>query len=311
MFYNGSMEAAVTQPREIQLQDNAKSEPPDLMAYRGARYSGYVHPGLRVPELLLNEPERASCLPDTRLLMDCEGRQIVRLPLILENRQVYCFSYYFRNRSLQRSLRRCYALRVLEASRRLGSEGLRTLSVLAAVRRNGQFLNRHSLIIAREIPDVAELSSIGNHRYHVHPQREIDESLSPELARTVAEWHSRGFFHGDLKTRHILVSGAGPRHFSFVDLEKTLHLPRLPRALQDVLAARDLIQLFSSSPITQSNPPLRARLLKSYMAHRRLSPQRVEKLERVIHLYGADGPFEQGKTLAGNLIGLLRRSLGV
>ena len=309
MFYNGSMEAAAPQPRQIELQDNTRSELPDLVAYRGPRYSGYVHPGLRVPDLLLNEPERAFCLPDTKLLIDCSGRQIVRLPLILENRQVYCFSYYFRNRSLQRALRRCYAVRVLEASRRLGSEGLRTLSVLAAVRRNRQFLNRHSLIIAREIADVAELSSIGKHRYHVHPQREIDESLSPELARAVAEWHSRGFFHGDLKTRHILVSGTNPTHFSFVDLEKTLHLPRAPRALQDVLAARDLVQLFSSSPITQSNPPLRARLLKSYLTHRQLSPQRAGKLQRIVHLYETDGPFEQGKTLAGNLVGFLRRGL--
>ena len=311
MFYNGSMEATAPQPRQIQLQENTRFEPPDLVAYRGARYSGYVHPGLRVPHLLLNEPERAASLPDTKLLLECDGRQIVRLPLILENRQVYCFSYYFRNRSLQRALRRCYAFRVLEASRRLGSEGLRTLTVLAAVRRNRQVLNRHSLIIASEIPDVAELSSIGNHRSHVHPQRDVDESLSPELARAVAEWHTRGFFHGDLKTRHILVSGTCPGRFSFVDLEKTLHLPRAPRTLQDVLAARDLVQLFSSSPITQSNPLLRARLLKSYLNHRQLSPQRVGKLERIIHLYGTDGPFEQGKTLAGNLIGLLRRRLGV
>lgn len=305
------MEATAPQPRQIQRQENARSEPPDLVAYRGARYSGYVHPGLRVPHLLLNEPERVSCLPDAKLLLDGAGRQIVRLPLIVESRRVYCFSYYFRKRSLQRALRRCYAFRVLEASRRLGSQGLRTLNVLAAVRKNRQVLNRHSLIIASEIADVAELSSIGNHRCPVHTQQEIDESLSPDLARAVAEWHSRGFFHGDLKTRHILVSANCPRHFSFVDLEKTLHLPRAPRALQDALAARDLIQLFSSSPITQSNPPLRARLLKSYLTHRQLSPQRVENLERIVHLYGADGPFEQGKTLAGNLIGLLRRGLGV
>ena len=305
----GGMEAIAPQPRRIELQENARSEPPPLVSYRGPRYSGYVHPLLRVPHLLLNEPERAACLPDAKLLLDCAGRQIVRLPLILENRQVYCFSYYFRNRSLQRSLRRCYAFRVLEASRRLRGEGLRTLSVLAAVRRNRQVLNRHSLIIASEIAGVAELSSIGNHRYHVHPQQEIDESLGADLARAVAEWHSRGFFHGDLKTRHILVSATSPRYFSFVDLEKTLHLPRAPRPFQDVLAARDLIQLFSSSPTTQSNPALWARLLQSYLAHRQLSPQRVQKLEGMVHLYGADGPFEQGKTLAGNLISWLQKSL--
>ncbi len=70
-----------------------------------------------------------------------------------------------------------------------------------------------------------------------------------------------------------------------------------------------LAGFFSSSPTTQSNPALRARLLKSYLAHRQLSPQRVQKLERMIHLYGDDGPFEQGKTLAGNLVSWLQRSL--
>ena len=304
------MEATAPQPQPIRQRENIRSERPDLVAYRGARYSGYVHPGLRAPQLLLNEPERASCLPDARLVLDCAGRQILRVPLIVEDRQVNCYSYYFRNRSFQRSLRRCYAFRVLEISRRLANEGLSTLTVLAAVRRNREVLNRNSLIIAGEIAGVVELSSIGNHRSQVHPRQEIDESLSRELARAVAEWHSRGFFHGDLKTRHILVSGTGPRQYSFVDLEKTLHLPRSPRVLQDVLAARDLIQLFSSSPITRSNPPLRARLLKSYLDYRQISSQRAAKLERMVQLYGADGPFDQGKTLAGNLLGWLSRALG-
>lgn len=309
LFYNGGMEATAPQPRPVRLQPEAGVEPPLLTAYRGPRYSGFVHPDLRVPQLLLNEPERASCLPDARLLLDCEGRQIVRLPLIVENRQLNCFTYYFRNRSVQRSLRRCYAFRVLRASRRLVSQGLKTLNVLAAVRRNGQPLNRHSLLIASEIPDVVELSSIGNHRYHVHPQQDIDETLSTELARAVAQWHSRGFFHGDLKTRHVLVAATSPRTFSFVDLEKTLYLPGAPGLVQDVLAARDLIQLFSSSPATQSQPELRGKLLHSYLSYRGLSQRRTEQLERIVRLYGNDGPFQQGNTLAGNLLQWLRQSL--
>ena len=127
------------------------------------------------------------------------------------------------------------------------------------------------------------------------------------FARELAGFHSKGFFHGDLKTRHVLVqhrSNRGPRFF-FVDLEKCISVPYFPGFLRDILAARDLIQLFASLP--RESPGFAQGessklLLRRYLEAAPISGRRRKRLRSIVKLYSSQGEFQQGRTLLSNVL---------
>lgn len=279
----------------------------EFRPYSGKRYYGWVHPEFAPPVELLETPENANRLPQAQSLLDCRGRQIHRLPLRFRGELHSCFVYYFRNASWNRAVRSSYAFRSLRIAEKLQQGGIGTLEVLAALKRTNELWNWHSLVVAREIESVCEIQSAGSHVYPIHSMVEFSESLSCALARRLAEIHRLGFFHGDLKTRHILISAQpnpGPR-FYFVDLEKCRHLPLLPAPARDLLAARDLIQLFASLPAGAR--ALRNQFLQEYFHAGSLSPARQERIQRVLTLYEPAHRFQQGETLAAGLWRSLRK----
>ena len=273
--------------------------------HQGTHYQGWVHPEFSPPEQLLETPEKAGDLPGAEPVLDCRGRQIFRTPLRFQDGPQSCFTYYFKNSSFSRSLRSCYAFQCLKISEKLRAEDFGTLEVVAAVKKKGEWLNWHSLVVAREIESVREVDSEGSHIYRVHPAEELSPELAGRLARELVRFHARGFFHGDLKTRHILVRTDSTSRFFFVDLEKCLYLPRLPRLLRDVLAARDLIQLLTSLPgdFTASNPQVR-HFLECYLEAAGLPRDPPPRIVKLVNLYSQEGPLSQGQTV---LSGLVRR----
>ncbi len=276
------------------------------MCYRrhlGKRYHGWVHREFSPPEQLLETPEKAGNFPGAELVLDCRGRQIFRTPFEFQDAPHSCFTYYFKNTSLSRSLRSCYAFQSLKISEKLRSQGFGTLKVVAAVKRKGEWLNWHSLMVAREIKSVREIASEGSHIYRVHPPAELSPQLVKQLAGELVRFHDRGFFHGDLKTRHILVQKNSSSPFFFVDLEKCRYLPRLPGLMRDILVARDLIQLLTSLPgtFTASND-LVSYFLRSYLEAAGLSPEPTPRIIRIVNLYSREGPLSQGQTVFNSLL---------
>jgi hypothetical protein len=279
------------------------------MRYRrhlGQHYHGWVHREFSPPEQLLEHPDKAGELPGAELILDCQGRQIFRTPLEFQGIFHSCFTYSFNNSSFNRSLRSCYAFQSLKISEKLRAQGFGTLEVVAAVKKTGEWLNWHSLLVAREIESVREIASEGRHVYQVHPPADLSPELADQLAGELARLHAQGFFHGDLKTRHILVDEALPTRFHFVDLEKCRYLPHLPGFLRDILATRDLIQLLTSLPgsFSASNE-LIGHFLDRYREAAGLSLDRPCRIVKMVNLYSQEGPLSQGQTM---LNGLLRPS---
>lgn len=276
----------------------------------GKRFRGWVHSQFHPPSQLLDYPERAGELPGAQALLRCDGREIFRVWLEFAGETQPCFTHYFKNSSFSRSLRHNYAVHSWRLSQQLLKKGIGTLEVLAALRRRGEWLNWHSLVVAREIPSVYEMPSSGRHLFQVHPILDLDDRVASSLAQELADFHRQGFFHGDLKARHILVHvHRNPRlQFYFVDLEKSHYWPRFPGFLRDILAARDLIQLFSSLGLPRDSPQdLREIFLEEYIQAARLPVWRRRWLLRILDLYRGDRGFRQGQTL---LAGLWRKVTG-
>ena len=271
--------------------------------YVGKRFKGWIHKDFQPPVELLEYPEKVCELPGAEGLLDCRGRQIFRLPLLVQGQLRSCFTYYFRNASLSRSLRRNYAFRNLRMSQKLHHSGLSTIAVLAALKQRGEWLNWHSFSVAPEITSVGEIPSAGNHIFHVHPVIDFSPRIAADLARELVSFHTKGFFHGDLKTRHILVDVRKNPHtrFYFVDLEKCQHFPHLKGYLRDILAARDLVQLFASLPETSNATNFKGVLLDHYLATSELPLSGQESLRRIIGLYRPGGVLRQGQTLLSSL----------
>ena len=281
--------------------------PPGFSRYTGKTFAGWIREGFQPPRELLDCPEEAGRFPGAEHLLDCRGRQIHRLPLALDGTVRRCFTYYFTNASLGRSLRRSYAFRTLRISLLLQKHGFATIEVLAAMKRRGHFLNWTGLLIAGDLESVCELPSTGRHVFQIHASVNLSVELAASLGKYLASLHNAGFFHGDLKTRHILVSqGTQGWVFHLVDLEKCLYLPHLVSPLRVFAAGRDLVQLFASLPQAEvgSGGPA---LLESYLQAISLSARQKERLRRITALYGNHGRFRQGRTLLANVLGLMKR----
>jgi tRNA A-37 threonylcarbamoyl transferase component Bud32 len=170
-------------------------------------------------------------------------------------------------------------------------------------------LNWKGILVAREIEDIKELSSEGYHMYRVHGQVAFSSEVRDSLARELAKLHDSGFMHGDLKTRHILTreNGDGILTIYFVDLEKTGYHPFLLGFLTDVLATRDLIQLFASLPAEsgEDQKEIRTGFLDQYLTLRRLSQTRRRLINKMLRLYQTERGLDQGKTLLRVLLNKL------
>ncbi|MGH9339353.1 MAG: lipopolysaccharide kinase InaA family protein [Acidobacteriota bacterium] len=268
-----------------------------LQRFRGKLFHGWIHPEFSPPFELLEDPELAKDAEGAQCLLESEGRRIVRLPLRVNGSIESCFAYYFKNSSFSRSLRQNYAFRSLRLSSKLIQRGIGSFEILAALKRRDEWLNWHSFVVAREIKAVYEMPSAENHAFNTHPVIEFSPAVASALASELAEFHREGFFHGDLKTRHILVY---PRQnpgleFYFVDLEKCHYLPRIPAVFKDILIVRDLVQLFASLPADYSH--VRDQFMHEYLRALKLPPRRQRRLGKLLNLYGPEGPLKQGQTL--------------
>lgn len=278
----------------------------EFRRYQGEHYSGWIHPHFEPPNQLLESPESVSRLPGAQHLLGSRARQIFRLPLRVNGESQSCLTYHYNNSSLGRSLRPSYAFRILRISRKLRQRGIDTFEVLAALKKRGEVLNRHSFIIAREIPSVYGIASTGRHVCPIHPVIDLSPQLASSLAGCLAALHSLGFFHGDLKTRHILLQpNQNPHHrFYFVDLEKCHHFSYLPKRFRDLLAARDLVQLFASLPAEAGK--LKDQFLQEYLKALELPSHRQNWFRQVLDFYGPNGGLRQGETLLRSLFRTLK-----
>ncbi len=277
--------------------------------HKGEQYSGWIHAGFQPIPDFLDAPEELISRPGVETLLDCSGRRIFRLEAQVDGSSHPVFVYLYSNGSFFRALQRSYAGRVFRISRELGAFQIQTIEVLAALKKRRQILNWTSLVVAREIAPVQQLAAAGRHILDIHPEVELKEALAENLGAELARLHTHNFFHGDLKSRHILYR-PDSKTFCFVDLEKCSHHPLWPRLLKDILAARDLIQLFSSLPQdpVQTNGNV---LLEHYLSLRKMSQHRKGRLRQLIRLYGPEGGFRQGRTVLQNLKRLRARKQSV
>lgn len=288
-------------------QSHSHAAAAKLVPYRGSRWSGWIHPGLEEPDLL-ERPHQIREMPAAEIIIERQGRRIYRVRLALGGRRQPCFCYWFDNDSWSRLLRETYAFRVMRQSFKMKRSGFLTLEPLAALKRRGQLLNRESFVVVREIEAVTEIASPWRHFSRVHQRIDLTPEIASSLGEAIARLHSEDFFHGDLKTRHILVADhSGEPRFYFIDLENCRHLTHSPTLLKDALAARDLIQFFSSLRPPKATPSRRmseARqvLIDTYLKKRPVGDRRRRRLRKFIELYGPGGSFRQGRTLLGNLL---------
>lgn len=282
-----------------------------LRRIRTREYKGWIHEGL---EWDPSHDEFQRMLSQKgEVVLHCRGRDIYRLTLNLDDIPVKCFLHMFRNTSLTRALKKPYAWQVLLMSNRLRKLGFPSIEVLAAIRPKNEILNWNSMLIAREILNVRELPASGKHVYRVHARVPFSAEVAEQTASELARFHDSGLFHGDLKSRHVLVSeiseNKGPEVF-FVDLEKTRNPKFIPPFLRDILAARDLIQLLTSLPggeeAAEGNEE-KSILLTRYLEHRKLGSRRSQRIRRAVRLYLDSASLRQGETL---LKGLKRKMTG-
>jgi len=288
-----------------------------LHRIRNRDFRGWVHPGLNCD---LSRPfssefhQKINASGES--VLHCRGRDIYRVPLEFEGREVNCFLYFFRNTSLSRAFRQSPARSIMKISEKIRGSGFPSIEVLAAIRPTGELLNWNSLLIVREIPNVRELPARGNHVYRVHEEVEFSRAVADRTAEELARFHDAGFYHGDLKSRHILVSGPqdSPSRITFVDLEKAAFIRFLPFFYRDLLAARDLVQMLSSLPEPEQDAPLENRkteFLSTYLSRRKAGEFRLSITRKAVGLYLDKGSLRQGETVLQAIIrGLKQRFAG-
>lgn len=263
------------------------------------RYQGWIHPGLQLPASLLEDPWNGTFSGQSELLLDCDARRIYRCRMQYTDRCRPVFVYVFRNHSWSRALRRPYATRSRRMAGLLAQHGFGTLDIVATLRPAWQCLNWSSVLVALEICNVFELPSFGNHFSKNHASIRLNSELVQRLGREVGRLHQKGFFHGDLKTRHILYDRDRQRFF-FIDLEKTAYLPSLPAMVGDLLAGRDLVQLVTSLPascLKSEELSFWTRFWGAYREARQLSRKRISSIRRVLTAYGPGGNLKQGASV--------------
>lgn len=285
-----------------------------LKPFKTPEYRGWFDPELDwTPSLPESKEFQAMVSKKGELLLHCRGRDIFRITFNLSGKPCRCFLYVFRNSSISRAFRTSPAHRIRIASKLIREAGFPSIEVLAALRPKKEWLSWHSLLVTREIPDVKELAAAGNHVYQVHESLPFTDGISRLTARELARFHDAGLFHGDLKSRHILVSShpyRGQDQIFFVDLEKTGKKSLLPGFLKDLLASRDLIQLLSSLPQAAENPGTISgeRFIDQYFASRNLRSSREARIRRALDLYRNSGTFRQGETILQAVLKQIRRT---
>ena len=280
-------------------------------------FCGWVSQDVTLPAGLSTDATCVSSLAGAETLLDCKLRNIYRAPLRRGDQTLSCFFYFFRHNSLHEALRSGPPFRIQRMAEILRDHGFESLDVVAALRPRRQLLKWTSLLIASEVRSVFELPSVGTHVFQIHKWIDFDQTVASALARELARFHDCAFFHGDLKSRHILTRAASTensedKHLSFmlVDLEKTRRMPHLPYPARDILAARDLIQLLASLPTEFDGhrlQPARDLLLEEYLSGRSISTRRAAFIRRVLEMYGPGGALVQGKTVLGSLASHLIR----
>jgi len=279
-----------------------------LKCFSNTRFTGRLDTELHLPALLLDDPEAAASLPGVSLLLECDGRRILRLLVSYRGRPSPCYLYCYRKHSWNHRFRRPSAFHILTKSLELQAAGIPTLQVWGAFRPRRQLLNGRSYLIAAEIEGVEELPSTGRHVYQLHRWARLDRQLLSALAEAVARLHNAGFTHGDLKARHVLVRRAPAGHpptLYFVDLEKTRRLSFVPPVVADAFAARDWTQLSASLawPADPRDPTGRRQaraLVEDYLGYRRLTDRRRRRIRSFVRLYSQS--FRQGVPLLRNLL---------
>jgi Lipopolysaccharide kinase (Kdo/WaaP) family len=284
-----------------------------LKKIRTRDYKGWIHEGLEwTPSNPAGEEFQKMLSEKGELLLTCQGRDIYRLSFDLEGIPCGCFLYLFRNTSHSRALKRPYAYQILRISQRIRSLGFPSFKVLAALRPKNELLNWNSLLIAQEIPNVKELQATGNHVYQVHASIPFSGRITDIVAEELARFHTAGLIHGDLKSRHILISKNQDRvnpEICFVDLEKTRYYRILPSVLRDLFSARDIIQLLSSLPDecgVTSGQGEKARFLSLYLKRRNLGERKSKRIRKAVSLYLDSDSLRQGETLLQGIIRKIR-----
>jgi hypothetical protein len=271
------------------------------------QYSGWIHPDLvPLPDFLKN-PHLLASDPAAHNLLDTQTRQIYRFPISLNGADTRIFVYLDRPHSVLRRLQRTYANRVRRISQKLDDNDIDTIAVLAALRSKERAREWTSVVVAREIPAVRQLPASERHFLDIHPQQDFTVEIAAALGGELANLHSKEFFHGDLKSRHVLYrSDTGG--FYFVDLEKCGQHRLWPSFLKDILAARDMIQLLNSLPRDPEGEQFNDLVMTTYLDQRKLPARRKGRIKKWIRLYGQQGGFQQGRTFLENLTLLIRRS---
>jgi len=177
----------------------------------------------------------------------------------------------------------------MRLSRILSQQGVLIPQVLAALRPKRQLINKQSIIVTAELPPVQQLPAAEMHGLEFHRKIPFSPTLAIRIGEEIAQLHASGFFHGDMKSRHVLV-GAENQLF-FVDLEKSSHHPNCPRLVQDALSARDLIQLQASLPPDKETQKTYSALLDSYWSTRSLGPKRKQRIRGWIVTRQCPPPF--------------------
>lgn len=194
-----------------------------------------------------------------------------------------CHKLYFKqylNRSVwdfvKHLLRPCRAKRALKAAAMLEENGLHSPDIIAMGELNYGPVCVENFLITRELENAHNIyTSLSDNWPELTIEALRDKrAFISELGKTIGRMHAAGIFHGDLRPGNVFAQKLdGSWRFFFLDNERTMKFPVLPRRLR----IKNLVQINMLVPGSVTTAD-RLRFLKTYVSQNPKIKSQVKSL---------------------------------
>jgi tRNA A-37 threonylcarbamoyl transferase component Bud32 len=111
-------------------------------------------------------------------------------------------------------------------------QGIPTVSVLAAVSEKAAGPLYRGYLISRELPSSSDLPDVLKSLVHCSPRERFTKkrAILAQAAQAIRFMHERGFYHGDLNLKNVILAGQHQKTVYILDWDKSWYKKKLHRA---------------------------------------------------------------------------------